>query len=319
MYNIALALPVQPTKNMLVSGATRSMLSIMQLLQKSGEFDINPKDVPDLLISYNNSEEDFKLREVARYHKAKVVYSFRNVQQSPIPNEKINSYFTSTNFVSQFYKGRFNIPSTVLPLPIIEEDVIAAGNTKPHSDYPYLIIVNPSPEKGLYLIEAILEELWRTRQDIPVVIFESRGKVTPKILKYGLLDVVKQVAQPKEIYKYAKAVIMPSLWEEPAGRIIAESLLNGLPIAYTNRGGMEEIANGGGVCLTVPGNITPHIRDERELREQSKKWVRWISIVWDTPRYCKQLSERNKIAGEKYLEKNTIPLYVDYFKQVIET
>jgi glycosyltransferase involved in cell wall biosynthesis len=319
MYNISLASPVHPTEAMLASGASRSMLSVMTLLQKSGEFDISPKDVPDLLISYNNSEEDFKLREIGRHYKTKLVYSFRNIQQSPYPNEEINSYFTSTNFVHNFYKGRFNIESTVLPLPIIEEDVIATGNTKPNPDNPYLVIVNPSPDKGLYLIEAILEELWITRQDIPIVIFESRGKVTTKILKYGLLGVVKSVDKPREIYKYAKAVIMPSLWQEPAGRVIAESLLNSLPIAYSNRGGMMEVANGGGVCLTIPDNITQHIRDERELREQSKKWVRWISMIWDNPRYHRLESERNKIAGEIYLERNTIPLYASYFKKVIET
>jgi glycosyltransferase involved in cell wall biosynthesis len=318
MYNISLAMPQNPHRDYLTSGATRSMLSILTLLEKSGEFKTD-SGKPNLIISYNNLLDDFKARKDAREHNIKIAYSFRNMQQSPYPNEKINSYFTSTNFVSQFYKGRFNITSTVLPLPIIEDDVIASGNTKPHADQPYLIIVNLTPEKGLYLIEAILEELWRVRQDIPVVIFESRGKVTTKILKYGLLDVVKSVDKPRDIYKYAKAVIMPSLWEEPAGRVIAESLLNGLPIAYSNRGGMEEIANGGGTKIIVPSYITPYNNAERNLREVSKSWVKWISDIWNLETNLANQKWHNKIAGEIYLEKNTIPLYVDYFKQVIET
>lgn len=313
-YNIALALPQHPNHtNLETGGATRSMRSICLLLEKYGPFKLELYDKPDVLISYNNSECDFKIREEARRQGIKIVYSFRNVQQSFGHSEKIDSFFGSSRFVSQYYKGRFGISSEVLPLPMIEEDVIAKDGSKDH-----LTIINCCPEKGLYLIEAILIKLWQVRKDIPVLIIESRGKVTPQIRKYGLLKVCPSVDVPRNIYGISKALIFPSLWEEPAGRVIAESLLNGLPFAYSGTGGTIEVANGGGSCLSTPKHITPELMDHQILSEEASKWVRWICRCWDDKDAYNLSSQLNLEAGNKYLERNVAPLYVNYFRSVIE-
>ncbi len=41
----------------------------------------------------------------------------------------------------------------------------------------------------------------------------------------------------------AKLVVVPSLWEEPFGRVALESLAKGVPLVVTDRGGLPEIVN----------------------------------------------------------------------------
>lgn len=333
MYKVLLALP-----DLLVvkGGATRTMISICKLLEKSGKFKIatyfskkegndfesiigNVESRPDIFLCYNNGEFDLYQRKVARSFGCKIVYGLRNCHTS-LGSEKMDGCLSSTKFVQQYYIGREGRYSEILPLPIIEEDVVVDSSiTNPI----YLTMVNPMGRKGLHLVDAILRELWvnRLRLNIPFNVVESTGLAVhfDKFIRGNeLFNIQEHTESPKEIYKNTKCVIVPSIWEEPACRVIAESMLNGIPVAYSDRGGMGEVANGGGVCIAIPREISEYHKDMVEIRECAKKWASWVERVWDDKEYYLGESVRGLNASQVYLERSTLPKYVEFFERLMQ-
>lgn len=81
--------------------------------------------------------------------------------------------------------------------------------------------------------------------ETPFYIF-GRSFVQDKVV--GNIHFKRWVAEPGEIYKYAKVTIMPSIWDEAYGRVAAESIALGIPCVVSNRGGLPE-AVGYNSCL----------------------------------------------------------------------
>jgi len=272
-----------------MGGASRSMISVCKLLEDSGEFYIiSTSDRnenferlidqarPDIFLSYNNREIDLYQRKVARQYNCKIVYGLRNCHTS-LGDEKMDSHICSSEFVQKYYLGRENRISTNLPLPMIESEIIPST----YNSQNYVTMVNPTMKKGLFLLEAILEEIWekRERLDIWFKIVESSGirrDFKLKWFRYPIFQIMPFTTPPSEIYKDTKLTIIPSIWEEPACRVLVESMLNGIPVGYSNRGGMPEVANGGGTCINIPATIREHIRESLDMRECAKKWTDWI-------------------------------------------
>lgn len=332
MYKILLSVP-SPTP---LGGATRSMISICKLLEMSGEFQIITtrdkdrdnnlqyllnKDKPDVFLSYNNREDDLNQRTIARLFGCKIIYGLRNCHTS-LGKEKMDGHICSSSFVQKYYWGRENRQAANLPLPMIESEIIP----KTYSDLrPYVTMVNPMRKKGLFLLEAILEELWekRGRLDIWVKIVESTGlakHINLKWFRYPCLNIMSFTNMPSDIYKDTNLTIIPSIWEEPACRVLVESMMNGIPVAYSDRGGMGEVANGGGMCIKVPYSISENTqsRDLSDMRECASRWVNWITLCWDDRNHYLNESVKGLNSSQIYMERNTTKKYVDYFKGIIE-
>lgn len=84
------------------------------------------------------------------------------------------------------------------------------------------------------------------------------------------------VVSPTEFYKQIDVSIVPSIWEEPFGRVAIESLAHSVPVCMSSKGGLPEIFNGECAWLFNPENdelseILLEIIDNRELIEQKGK------------------------------------------------
>jgi glycosyltransferase involved in cell wall biosynthesis len=80
----------------------------------------------------------------------------------------------------------------------------------------------------------------------------SRAQIDPRIVIKGKLN----EADMKQEYIDADVLIVPSIWEEPFGRVIIEGNAYGLPVICTNKGGMPEIMDTvGGGCIYEAGNV----------------------------------------------------------------
>lgn len=91
-------------------------------------------------------------------------------------------------------------------------------------------------------------------------------------MKKYLLDQIKDDSRVKylgklesgilmKVYKDSDVLIVPSLWEEPFGRVIIEGNMNGLPVIASNRGGIPEILN------IMNSGITYSAESEEELKK----------------------------------------------------
>jgi glycosyltransferase involved in cell wall biosynthesis len=159
------------------------------------------------------------------------------------------------------------------------------------------------PEKGVYPLAEAMSIFLKENKDWKLAIAGSstlnggKNKLTKyeKEVMQKLELVENQViylgfTSYKEVLKLfakAKIAIIPSIWEEPFGRVALEAITCGcFPISSTN-GGLKEIVNGIGINL-APGFTYKNIYDAlkqylnddnlvTEFKEQSKKVIRKFS------------------------------------------
>ena len=153
----------------------------------------------------------------------------------------MDGVLTPSQYLIDCYCLAIQIDSTPLALPL-ELDEVIAGERDPI----FFTMINPAPEKGLMLMARLAEELSVQRPDIPLMFIESRGSAA-KLVAAGLsagYDLRRHenvmmspvLAQPKEIYVATRVLLAPSVWNEPAGRVAAEALLNGIPPLVSDHG-----------------------------------------------------------------------------------
>lgn len=141
------------------------------------------------------------------------------------------------------------------------DDVLA-----PQREPIFVTMINPSTEKGLMVYARIAEEVSRRRPQVALLAIESRGsagRLAGAALAGGFdlrrhpnILVSEAVPLPRDIYAGTRVLLAPSVWEEPAGRVVAEALVNGIPPIVSDRGGLAEVANGGGFVVPIPPEVT---------------------------------------------------------------
>jgi glycosyltransferase involved in cell wall biosynthesis len=60
--------------------------------------------------------------------------------------------------------------------------------------------------------------------------------------------------EPQAFFAQIDVLLVPSIWEEPLGRVIYEGFANGVPAIVANIGGMPEIIDPGVTGYIVPPN-----------------------------------------------------------------
>lgn len=106
-------------------------------------------------------------------------------------------------------------------------------------------------------------------------------------------------------YSVADVAVIPSLWNEPAGLVITESLLSDLPLITTNKGGIPEYANNvNTVCIDVTDNFVDDLALQMEklkdpdLRKKMKCGAHEFASAYNEKVYFKNF--------EKIIESITI-------------
>jgi glycosyltransferase involved in cell wall biosynthesis len=119
------------------------------------------------------------------------------------------------------------------------------------------------------------------------------------------------------LYLATRCALVPSLWQEPAGRVAAEAVLNGIPPLVSDRGGLPETCNGAGFCLPVPPEITPQ-QCVPVTAGVVEPWLElMIRLEGDAEFYASE-SQRALEAGAIYRPEKLAPRYLEYFASVME-
>jgi glycosyltransferase involved in cell wall biosynthesis len=276
---------------------------------------------PDILFTYGGSRAEMARRKLARHRGCKVVFGLRNLSYlAPGAFADVDAILTGSQFVTDRYRAALGIDSTPLPLPLDWDEVVA-----PQHEKVFITYVNPSIEKGVCFAARLLEELSARRPDIPILVVESRataGLLVSAGLAGGFdlrrhanLMVGGTVPRPAAIFNVARVLLAPSVWEEPAGRVAAEALANGIPPVVSDRGGLAEVCGHGGFVLPLPADLTLATR-RPVAREAVEDWLTLLlRLVDDEPFYeaaCRRAAE----AGRLYRPETLAPRYVDFFHQV---
>jgi glycosyltransferase involved in cell wall biosynthesis len=272
---------------------------------------------PDILLTYGGFPTDTARREFAKALGAKIVFGLRNFDYPQVGFfNRMDGVLTCSRFLTDWYRTKIGLDSTPLPVPIWPEDVIAN-----HRNPKFFTAINPARRKGSLLLLTIFRELHKRRPDIPLMIAgESYDREFAELSTYA--TVIPWQPNPKTIYAETKALLVPSVWEEPAGRVIVEAMMNGIPPIITDRGGMVETANDGAYVIPLDKRITRDFQTAIPLKHAAE-WIELITNIYDdnpnASGFCasKWATARASAASKMYLPENLAPRYIDYFERIL--
>lgn len=276
---------------------------------------------PHIVFTFGGQPPEVARRRRAREYGSAVVFGLRNLNYlMPGAFVDVDAILTGSRFVTERYRERIGVESTPLPLPLDSEDTIAAVCQR-----IFITYINPSLEKGVMFAARLAEELSVQRPDIPMLIVESRG-TSGMLVSAGLLggfDLRRHenlmfcpaVARPAEIYALARVLIAPSVWEEPAGRVAAEAVANGIPPIVSDRGGLAEMCGNGGFVLPLPPDLTLETRTPVSA-EAVRPWLELIIRLSDDEAFYEAACGRAAEAGKVFDRDLVGRQYVEFFEQV---
>jgi glycosyltransferase involved in cell wall biosynthesis len=179
--------------------------------------------------------------------------------------DDVDHVFTCSQFLTDVYREKLGLASTPLEPPLDWSTVIAPVDSR-----AFVTFVHPSPHKGLFLFARLADMLGSRRPDIPVLVVQSghtAGSLNAirglDFSKYPQIMAAPPVPTPADYFALTRVLLVPSIWEEPFGRVAAEAMVNGIPPIVSNRGSLPHVvggdaaSGGGGRVLPVPAWMTP--------------------------------------------------------------
>ena len=277
---------------------------------------------PDVLIAANGHPMIFKSLREARRRGITTAFAVRGFGYYDRAHfADVDHVFTCSRFLSGVYRDKIGLVSTPLEPPLDWSTVVA-----PVESRAFVTFVNPAPHKGLFLFARLADMLGSRRPDIPVLVVQSGqsgGSLNniPGIdfSRYPQVMAAPPVQTPREYFALTRILVVPSIWEEPFGRVAAEAMVNGVPPIVSNRGALPDVIEGdasdggGGLVRSIPDWMTPtgtRIPSEQEI----EAWFAGVCALWDDAALYEAVSTRGRaIAAARYSENISRARHVDYF------
>lgn len=234
--------------------------------------------------------------------------------------EHVDHVFTCSHYLTDLYREKVGLISTPIEPPIEWSKVIA-----PTESRAFVTFVHPAPHKGLLLFARLAVMLGSRRPDIPILVIQSgqsAGSLNaiPGIdfTKYPQIMAAPPVPTPADYFALTRILLVPSVWEEPFGRVAAEAMINAIPPMVSNRGSLPQVvggdfsAGGGGRVLPIPHWMTfKTFRLPSE--EEVQLWFDAVCALWDDSTLYQRVAARaRQIAEERYSEPVSRQQHVDY-------
>ena len=273
------------------------------------------RDRPDLMIAYGGAPLVHQALQHARAHGTRTVFSLRAWGYED------RRWFTHADrvlacspYLARGYHDRIGLHADGIPSPLDPELILAPAEAR-----SFVTVVNPSPHKGAALFARLAAMLGAARPDIPLLIVESGRSAQMladvpglALAQYPQILTIPALPNPRDIYALTRILLVPSLFDEPFGRVAAEAMLNGIPPLVSDRGGLPETVGQGGQVLPVPGWMQPGTRRVPEAHEV-QPWFDAVTRLWDNPAaYAAASAQAFAIANARYAEATLRPRYLAY-------
>ena len=173
----------------------------------------------------------------------------------------IDLLITDSQATSKMYHDREGLSISTVGAFVDSQQIIAK-----HRDPKRILFVNAMWEKGSSIVAQLALTLEKRRPDIVFEVIESRGNWTDKLQKVSsMIDekrnaldnviVLPQTSDMCSVYANARLLLAPSLWWESFPRVVAEALMNGIPVIASKSGGLPEMVADGGVIFDFPSRF----------------------------------------------------------------
>jgi Glycosyl transferases group 1 len=277
---------------------------------------------PDVLIACNGHPMIFEAMARARSRGVTTAFAVRGFGYYDARHfANVDHVFTCSTFLTDLYREKIGLMSTPLEPPLEWSAVVA-----PEESRAFVTFVNPSPHKGLWLFARLADMLGSRRPDIPILVVQSGrtgGSLTaiPGIDfgRYPQIMAAPPVPKPADYFALTRIIVMPSVWEEPFGRVAAEAMVNAIPPLVSDRGSLPAVVGGdfgdggGGRVLPVPEWMT-HETIRLPSEAEVQPWYNAVCALWDDGALYHSIAARaREIAQERYSEAVSRKKHLDYF------
>jgi glycosyltransferase involved in cell wall biosynthesis len=281
---------------------------------------------PDQLIACNGHPMIFEAMARARARGITTAFAVRGYGYYDARYfANVDHAFTCSRFLTDHYRERVGLVSTPIEPPIDWSTVVA-----PPESRAFVTFVNPSMHKGLLLFARLADMLGSRRPDIPVLVVQSGhsgGSLNAirdlDFTRYPQIMAAPPVPAPADYFALTRLLVVPSVWDEPFGRVAAEAMINGVPPLVSNRGSLPDVVGGdlhdggAGRVLPVPGWMTPQTT-RLPAEADVEPWYDAVCSLWDDAVLYNNAAERGRvIAGDRYSESVSRKKHVDYFTSLV--
>jgi len=155
----------------------------------------------------------------------------------------------------------FGIESEVV-YPFIDLEAYRVRRT---SEPKFITFIRPEPWKGLDIAISIAKRMPMERF---LFVGNPNATLRGRIAECENIELYGWCSDMRKVYQRTKVVIMPSIWEEPFGRVPIEAGINGIPTIASNRGGLPESVGQGGILIDNPYDIDAWVAAIRQIESE---------------------------------------------------
>jgi len=273
---------------------------------------------PDLVLTYGGHWLARQIITAVKRRGIPVVFWLCNLgYQEADLFRAVDGILVPSDFLATYYERALGLAATSIPCPLDWHGCQCEG-----IEGQYLTFVNPQPDKGLFWFAGLARGLRKQRPDIPLLVVEGRGGAGwlegagLDTAALGNLRTMANTPDPRTFYRITRAVLMPSLWQEPFGRVAAEACINGIPVLASRRGGLPQVLARAGFLFDIPERFSPQ-SGEVPTAEELSPWIETLIRLWDVDAFYQAQRQRCLQAAEDWRPQRLASQYDSYLKGIL--
>jgi glycosyltransferase involved in cell wall biosynthesis len=263
---------------------------------------------PDMIILWGGLLLEMTLMREARLKNIPVVFYLVNAgYKFKETFRDVSVIITDTQATAKLYRERHGF-NPIAVGKFIDPTLVKADQRRPE----FITFINPSFEKGVNVFLPLAKLAAKEAPEIKFLVVQSRGRwgVALQVLKFQPSDfpnvmVIGHQKNMKPVYASTKALLLPSTWHESGARVIAEAMINDIPVLASRTGGSEELVGLGGMVFDLP-EVVREKRDTAAHEEVVRPWLEEIKRIWHDPAYYAQVVDKVRAEAVQHdLKHNT--------------
>jgi surfactin synthase thioesterase subunit/glycosyltransferase involved in cell wall biosynthesis len=220
---------------------------------------------PDVIITSTDDPAQLLFDIAARATRPRVVYLVRATIAVPFGPDSSSPNRVKTEvlrhadgivgvseYVAGYVRHWSGLDAIHVPISLLEPmEVQQLGRF----ENPYVVMVNPCAVKGISIFLALAERA----PDLQFAAVPTWGTSTgdlAQLRRCANITVLDPVENLDDLFRYARVVLVPSLWAEARSRVVLEAMLRGVPVIASDAGGLKEAKLG--VPYLLPVNPITH-------------------------------------------------------------
>lgn len=124
----------------------------------------------------------------------------------------------------------------------------------------YITLIIPAKRKGVEIFLKIVDKM----SDKKFLAVGKSEKIR-ELRKRRNITHIRWSKDMRKIYSKTKILLVPSIWQEPFGRVVVEAMCNGIPCIVSNVGGLPEAVGNAGIIIDNPNDVMSWINQIRKL------------------------------------------------------